>query len=145
VDAKFPSTRVFWVFSKSSCPCSSFTIHGRRPHPLLPHRLGLGRGEDADEGLHPRLRPHLSELCREARRNVVEAHDQLGDVRVHQVGVLVHILQRGVLHVQLHALIQFRPRRLDPAGDGGNLRLRLGHLSLALLDLRLEIGHPTLR
>lgn len=95
--------------------------------------------------LHPGLRPHLAEILREGGGHIIKAHDEFRDIRVHQVGVLVDILQRGVFHIQFGPLIQLGPRRLDPAGDGGNLRLGFGNLRLALLDLRFEIGHPTLR
>ena len=119
-------------------------IHRGRAHPFLPHRICLGSGEDADEAFHPGFRPHLGKLGRKTRRHIVQPHDQFRDVRVHQVGVLVHIVQRGVFHIQRDALVKLRPRSLDPAGNRRNLRLCLGDLSLTFLDLRVEIGHRAL-
>ena len=57
----------------------------------------------------------------------------------------MHILQRGVFDINRGAGIQFAARVFDPPGDRGNFRLRRSNLCLAFLDLRVEIGHRTLR
>src|SRR5690606_6262218 len=111
--------------------------------PLLAHRLGLRVREDADEAFPAGLGPHLVEVLREPRRDVVEPHDELGNVGVHQFRVPVHILERRVLDVDrdVRTGLQLRPGRFDPTRQLGYPRLRLGNLLLAFQDLGIEIGH----
>ena len=113
--------------------------------PFLPHRFRFGGGEDADKAFHARLGAHLIEVFGKARRDVIQPHDQLGDVGVHHLGVLVHIVERGVFHINRQALIELGAGGFDLGGYGGNLGLRLGNLFLAFLNLRVEIGHLALR
>jgi hypothetical protein len=59
----------------------------------------------------------------------------------------VHILQRGVLDVDIYRItcIQLRPCRLDPAGQLCNFALGFGNLRLGFANLRIKISHLDLR
>ena len=96
--------------------------------------------------LHSRLGAHLVEILGKSRRHVVQPHDQLGNVCVHRGGMGMDVLQRGVFDVDgdIIACGHLLARGLDPAGDLGDLRLSFGHLGLTFLNLRVQIGHLSL-
>ena len=99
---------------------------------FLTHTVRLGRGKDAHEAFPARLAAHLVEILGKRSRDIIQPHDQLGDVFVHHLRVRMYVLERGVLDVEhrVLALGNLGACGFDAAGQFLYLCLCLGHLGL---------------
>lgn len=75
--------------------------------------------------------------------DVVQPHDQFGDIGVHHLGMGVDVFQRGVFDVdhRVFARRDLVARGFDARRQFGDLGLRFGHLLLGFHHLGIEIRH----
>ena len=111
--------------------------------PLLTKRLGLATAEDTNKTLPTGLVAHRVKILGERRRHIVEPHDQLGNVRIHHLGMSMYVIQRRILDVDGNVVtaLHLATRGINPPGEFGNLCLCGSDLFLRLAQLGIEIGH----
>ena len=96
----------------------------RTANPFLAQRFRLAPAEHADKRLPPGLGAHLVKVFAESGGDIVQPHDQLCDIGVHQIGVLMHIVQRRILDINrdIRAGLDPRAHILDPQLQIGGFR-----------------------
>ena len=112
-------------------------------HPLFTHTVGLVARKPTNDAFHRGLGPHFVKIFGKRRCDIIQPHDQLGDVGVHQFGMGMHVLKGRIFDINgdIRTGRHFLASVFNSAGQFRNFGLRLGYLRLAFFNLRVEIGH----